>query len=407
MSWLDQIKNGIIITTADGAKYEPQYMNASFVTEYNYTEFNFVDVGGSLVKRKKPIGVKYSMEWHFQGENHLDTSRAFKDSIDNNEGPIQIEHPLYGILVVQVTSLGYDNTAVNKTKVTGTVIETIEEAFFILSLKEIDSIGVLYEDSLVLSEESLTETPTPQDINTMSQNNQIAFNKGVPIIQLPVDYEEYLNAFNNATTFINSAAATPLLAMRGLINVLTLPQKFEADVADRIRVLIETFNSLRANLFGVVTVGAKQIYAAEQAAIISAICQAAATPLPNNFSLNTDVYYTIDQISAVYDNLITDLDGLQSDNGGSPLSFVVDAELINNLDQLVNITIANLFNIALNARSERFIITEKDTNLIVLTHLLYGLDDQDANLNEMIENNDLAMDEFIQIEKGRKIIYYV
>lgn len=407
MSWLDQIKNGIIITTADGEKYEPQYMNASFVTEYNYTEFNFVDVGGSLVKRKKPIGVKYSMEWHFQGENHLDTSQAFKASIDNNEGPIQIEHPLYGILIVQVTSLGYDNTAVNKTKVTGTVIETIEEAFFTLSFKEIDSIGILYEDGLVLAEESLTETPTPQDINTMSQNNQIAFNKGVPIIQQAVDYEEYLNAFNNATTFINSAAATPLLAMRGLINVITLPQRFQADVADRIRVLIDTFNALRANLFGVVSVGAKQIYAAEQASIILAVCQAAATPLPNNFSLNTDVYYTIDQITAVYDNFLTDMDSLQSSNASSPLSFVVDAELINNLDQLVNVTISNLFNIALNARQERFIITEKDTNLIILTHLLYGLDDQDANLNEMIDNNDIAMDEFIQIEKGRKIIYYV
>lgn len=407
MSWLERIKNGIIVTTADGEKYEPEYMNATFVTEYNYTEFNFVDVGGSLVKRKKPIGVKYSVEWYFQGIDHLDVSRNFKNSIDNNEGPIQIEHPLYDRLVVQVTSLNYDNTGLNRTKISGTVIETIEEAFFVLNNKEIDQIPILFEDNLELCEESLTETPQPADIVSMTQSNQNAFAKGVPIIEQAIDYEEYFNAFNTAATFINTATATPILAMRGLINVITMPQKFSAEVKDRIRVLLDTFNSLRANLFGVVTVSSKQIFAAQQAATIAAVCQAAATPLPTDFKLNTQVYETIDQIAEAYSNFVTDMDSLQTDNGGSPLSYVVDASVITNLNQLVNITISNLFNIALNAKSERSLITDNDTNIIVLTHELYGLDDNDANLNEMIENNDFAIDEYIQIPKGRKITYYI
>jgi hypothetical protein len=407
MSWLERIKNGIIVTTADGEKYEPEYMNATFVTEYNYTEFNFVDVGGSLVKRKKPIGVKYSAEWYFQGIDHLDVSRNFKNSIDNNEGPIQIEHPLYDRLVVQVTSLNYDNTGLNRTKISGTVIETIEEAFFVLNNKEIDQIPILFEDNLELCEESLTETPQPADIVSMTQSNQNAFAKGVPIIEQAIDYEEYFNAFNTAATFINTATATPILAMRGLINVITMPQKFSAEVKDRIRVLLDTFNSLRANLFGVVTVSSKQIFAAQQAATIAAVCQAAATPLPTDFKLNTQVYETIDQIAEAYSNFVTDMDSLQTDNGGSPLSYVVDASVITNLNQLVNITISNLFNIALNAKSERSLVTDNDTNIIVLTHELYGLDDNDANLNEMIENNDFAIDEYIQIPKGRKITYYI
>lgn len=407
MSWLDKTKNGIIITTADGSKYRPQYMNASFVSEYNYTEFNFVDVGGSLVKRKKPIGKKYALELHFQGPDHLDTVRAFVSAIDNNEGPVQIDHPLYDLLSVQITSLGYDDSALNKTKVTGTVIETIEEAFFTLNLKELDQIPILFETTLEVSEQSLTLQVLPGDINTMSQNNAIAYSKGVPIIQQAVDFEEYFNAFNTASTYINTATATPLLAMRSLINVITLPQKFEVQVQQRIKVLLDTFTELRNNLFNIINVSSKQIYAAQQAGAIGAMCQAAATPLPTDFKLNTQVLTAIDQITGAYSQFVSDLDGLQTNNGGDPLSYVADPSVLTNLNQLVNITVSNLFNIALNARSERYIITDKDTNAILLTHQLYGLDDNDANLDELIENNQFAMDELIQISKGRKIIYYV
>ena len=252
MSWLDKTKNGIIITTADGGKYRPQYMNASFVTEYNFTEFNFVDVGGSLVKRKKPIGKKYALELHFQGPNHLDIVKSFVSSIDNNEGPIQIDHPLYDLITVQITSLGYDDSALNRTKVTGTVIETIEEAFFTLNLKELDQIPILFENTLEVSEASLTLEVLPGDINTMNQNNAIAYSKGVPIIQQAVDFEEYFNAFNTASTYINTATATPLLAMRSLINVITLPQKFEVQVQQRIKVLLDTFTEFRNNLFNII-----------------------------------------------------------------------------------------------------------------------------------------------------------
>ncbi len=398
----------MIITTADGTKFTPQYMNASFTTEYHYTEFNFVDVAGSLVKRKKPVGVKYSLELHFQGPDHLDTARQFKSAIDDNEGPITIEHPLYDLLNVQITSLGYDDSAVNKTKVTGTVIETLEEAFFFLTRKEIDEIPVLYETTLEVSAASLTITPVAEDINTMSNNNKTAFKKGVPIITQAGDFEEYNNAFNTAASYINTATATPLLAMNSYINVLTLPGKFEAQVEQRIRVLIDTFQTLRANILAVVKrVSSKQIYTAQQASLISAMCQAVTSPLETDFKLNSKVFKAIDDITATYNQFVEDLDFMQTNDGGGPLSYVGDATVITNLNQLVNLTVANLFVIASNARSERYIICSKDTNIILLGHELYGLDDNDANLQELIDNNDFSMDEYIQVEKGRKIIYYI
>lgn len=407
MSWLDKIKNGIILRTADGAEYRPLYMNASFTTEYNYTEFNFVDVGGSLVKRKKPIGRKYALELHFQGPDHLDVVKQFVSSIDNNEGPIQIEHPLYDILRVQITSLGYDDTAVNKTKVTGTVIETLEDSFFFLSRKDLDQIPILIENTQEISAESLTITIIPNDINTMQASNEAAFSKGVPIIQDATDFEDFTNAFNTAINDINTATATPLLAMNSLIAVITLPAKFEVQVEQRIGVLLDFFNTLRATIGNIISVSSKQIFSAQQSAVISAICQAAATPLSTDFRLNTQIYKAIDNITTAYSNFIVDLDSLQADNGGNPLGYVPDAQMVMNLNDLVNLTTANLFNIALSAKSERYYICDKDTNIILLTHFLYGLDDNDANIDELVANNDFGIDEYIQVEKGRKITYYI
>lgn len=407
MSWLDAVKNKMKITTGDGVDHFPDWMNASFQVEYKYTEFNFVDVPGGLVKKKKAIGRKYALELIFQGPNHLIDSERFRISTDGSEAPWIIQHPLYDILKVQPTSLNYDNSQGNISKVTGTVIETMEEPPRNNFADPMDMIPIEVETSTELATVSLTEIPIPADINTMAQNNKVAYKKGVPIITDIVDANEYRNAFNTAVAYVDSATATPLLAMRSLIEVIQLPARFNADVKQRLKVLIDTFNSLRANLFGTVAVSSKQIYAGQQCALMTAICEAASTPLDTDFKRSAIILETIEQISNVYNQLVEDLDSLQTPNANSPLSFVVNADLMIKLNNLVNLTVTNLFRIALSAMSERAIICEKDTNVILLAHRLYGLDSADKNIDQIIENNDIGLTELLIVEKGRRIIYYV
>lgn len=404
MSWINKIKNGITITTPDGERYSPQYMNASFVTEYQHTEFNFINISGSLVIRKKPIGVKYSLELHFQGADHLDTVQKFKSSIDNNEGELQIEHPLYDILLVQVTSLGFDDSALNRTKVTATVIETMSDAIFKIVTPDIFLNGLF--DDTVTAAVAIKVPPSAAAINNMAATNKSSYNKGLKILQNPIDFDDYYNAFNTATTYINTATATPILAMESLTNVLTMPGKFQVSVLQRLQYFVEVYNGLRAGIVGLLSMSLKETFTSQASAIIAGMNITAANPLETDYKLNSEVFDAIDTISESYNQFIEDLDYLQAKNGGDPLGYVADPLITNNLSQLFNLTVSNLFNIALNARSERFVITDKDTNVVELTHRLYGLDNQDKNLDELISNNNLAIDEYLQIQKGRKIIYY-
>jgi hypothetical protein len=41
MSWIENIKNDLQITTGDGKKYKPSWLNATKSIDYNISEFEF------------------------------------------------------------------------------------------------------------------------------------------------------------------------------------------------------------------------------------------------------------------------------------------------------------------------------------------------------------------------------
>ena len=65
---------------------------------------------------------------------------------------------------------------------------------------------------------------------------------------------------------------------------------------------------------------------------------------------------------------------------------------------MINFTLSNLFIIALNAKQERSIVLEEDSNLINLAHRFYSLDLDDENIDELILNNDIGISEHLKVE---------
>ena len=56
MSWVEDIKNDIVITCGDGKTYNPQWINAERDFEWNVALFNYPEQEGTLVTKKKRIG---------------------------------------------------------------------------------------------------------------------------------------------------------------------------------------------------------------------------------------------------------------------------------------------------------------------------------------------------------------
>lgn len=406
MSWIDKIKDDIIITCGDGVSYQPSWLNASKQLEWNVAMFEFPELEGTLVKKSKKLGTKYHLELYFQGADHLELSKAFEASA-NDPRPWRIAHPFYGTLNVQAPAFTVDNTGLNVSKWTGTVIETILEVNPRTAVDPIDAIAIqknILDESFA---QALLVPPTTIDVATMKQTNRKNYNLTVPVITIPEEAENYFNLFNKANSAVNTATASPLLAMRTVVSMINAPALFAISATNRIGLLNRQFVELRKTVSGLANPSSKQIYQNLGGTIISSMVLASTLPLPDEFVNSSKSLQLIDQISAAFDDFMTDLDSLQTANGGSPGSFIPDATSIIQLNQLINLGISNLFTIALSSKNERSVICEADTNIIILTHRFYGLDANDNNINELIANNNLGLNGLLQIKKATKIVYYI
>lgn len=408
MSWIEKIRSKITIRTGDGKEFQVDWRNANRSQEYNVAQFEFPSIRGTLVKRSEPKGMQYSIEFYFQGENHLDDAEDFRNSADDKRAWV-LKHPLYGSINVQPTSLNYDNnTSLGFTKVTGTLIETITEDRPKTSEDPKDKINqakVTFDDTAATAFVNNVD-PEITDINQMTANNTLAYSLGKKKVKLTVDAEAYFNAFNSANAKIINATIEPLAAIREMQAVLNAPGMFIDAVENRLGILIAQFNLLRESIEGIVDPNKKRIYQTNQGSLVSSMLVAVANPQDGDYENRTQVFNTIDQVLAVYNTYIEDLDSMQTDNGGDPDSFIPDAGSMIALDSMLDFTLSNLFGIALDSKQERTIVLEDDSNLILLAHRFYGLQD-DATIERFQKENEIGINEILQIRKGKRIRYYV
>jgi len=408
MSWIEDIQNDLIITTGDGNEFFPQYLNASRIREYNTSEFDFTNISGTLVKRKQPRGFKYSIEIYFRGDDHLVEAQSFLDSADDPR-PWVMSHPFYGRKTVQPLSLTQDNTQYNLSKFTGTVIETITDdspKTVIVPLDKItedkEALDTVFDDSFVTD-----VIPDTDDINSLNENNDIFFNTGSEIISETSDSEEYFNKFNSASAAILEATAEPLAAINSIQTVINAPALFVASVDQRVDTFIEQITILGSFLDTLITASSKKIYENNVGVAMSGLALAASNQQEGDYENRPQVVAVVEKILDVYNTFIDNLDVLQTDNGGDEESYIPDAESLIGLNDLINFTVSNLFNIALGTKQERSIILEDDSDAINLTHRFYELDEADELIDEFIETNNIGLDEILDIKKGRTIVYYI
>lgn len=408
MSWQEKIKTALIITTGDGREYKPLWKNAQQSTDFNVSEFDFINTPGTLVDRREPKGRKFPLEIYFQGDEHLEQAEAFRISA-NDKRAWTVSHPLYDIIVCHPSSLTFDNTDLNVTKITGTLFETITSDKPKSTVSPVDKIT---EDKSTLDEVcaatfEATVIPAASDVSDMKDSTQQAYNSG-SLVARGDDAQNYFNYFNTAQAAILSATVEPLAAMRAAITFLNAPALFVDTVQARFNLLQTQFEALQNSLPSIFSPNEKRIYQAQGTAIVSSMALAAATPqTAAEYGSMEAVLDMAENLLDNYNAFLLDLDGLQTNNGGLEDSYIPDPAPLTGLNELISFTVTSLFDIALEAKQERALYLEEDSNPIVLTHRFYGLDSADELLDYFIATNQIGLNELLQIKKGRKIVYYV
>lgn len=404
MSWQDNIDSIVFtITTGDGKLYTPKWKNAARSIEYNASQFEFVNVEGTLVLRQEPKGAKHDLEFYFDGTNAISEGNNFEISARNNK-PWTVKHPFYGNFECQPLSLNQDNTQLNCSKFTVQVIETISTVYPV-SLTIIEDVISASVAAVNAAQEPVYENSGTQNLTALKTKVNLLDSIYSKIIGTDSELLAFKKIVNNAVVEIESATSTPLSIIRATIAVINYPATIVQTVESRINTFEESINMLVDNLDG--TRENKFEFEVLSGAMIAAILLSASTNITTDYETRSMVLAIQARISTLYVGFITNLDALQTDRADSDDSYIPDFNSMNELNQAVNFSVNNLFNIAFEAKQEREYIVDYDTNLILLTHRFYGLDPQDANIDKFIRTNNIGLREMLCIEKGRKIIYYV
>jgi hypothetical protein len=412
MSWVERIQTQIIVQTGDGRQYRPQFLNASYIQDYNVATFEFADIDGTLVRKRRPKGRKFNIEIYFNGDDHLDVQETFRISC-NDQRPWTIRHPMYDEIVVQPQSLNFDNSRYNETKITGTVIETIIGIFPVAGENGID---------LVFGAKTLTDTTGADNYEASVDNLQAA---EVAEIQADIDrYEastldritdtlqasQFRNAIRNAQNAVANAISDAGAAIRAVQEVINFPFQILADVESRLDLLRSQFEDTVAVLGNLTGLSPNQKVYLETngAAFVSAQCIAAISQLDNfGYDNKPQVDNVINEILEFNAFYIETIDSLITESQEQSTSYAPNPDVIFQLNNTVVTALSRLFEIAFDSRTEFVLTLQDDSNPVIECHRVYGLDQADERLAEFIATNEIGLNELLLLKKGRLLRYYV
>lgn len=409
MSWLEKIETDMVITCGDGAEYRPDWVNANMTVEYNIAEFEFKEVVGTLVRRGTPRGARYGIEIFFQGEEHLDVAEDFRNSAADPQ-PWKIYHPYYKGILVQPIGLTFDNSVENVTRITGIIVETITTDGLKPQVSAPDKIA---EDKIttdvLLTESYVEQVPAPAaaDRISLQQNIDNLYASVSGFIQTNTDISAFRNAYNQANSTLNTAVFDTQSLLNQVQALANLPAEFEDTLINRMNMLGYQIAQINNTVANILTKSGKVLYEHNMGTLLGAMVQAAVTGYGSYYNTRNGVLTIIDIIYANYERYIANLDTLQSLNGATLLSYIPNAKALNALSRLVGLGVTALLQIAGNARQERTVYLEEDSNCFLLANRFYGLKKDDSTIDFFRDSNDIKLSNNLIIPKGTMLKYYV
>ena len=401
MGWIEQLQSDFTIKTGDGIEYKPEWLNASHQVSYNISEFVFPNLSGVLSTRKLPRGSKYNLEIYFQGEDHLKESTDFEISAKDPR-PWKVQHPFHGTLLVQPSSLTFDQTKLNITKITGTITETIDLDGVKTDTSAVDAIEALTLETNEVAALAMELVPlTPDEVANAQLDNDGAFTEFSKIVTTQSQTNDLTNAYNAANSAISKAIIAPITAMRKAQTLLVTPYRWEDTIQSRFKSLKSQFEGLMTSAIAFTKFGQKRYLEGQSSALMTAMCNTAAQPNDGDYRTRNNVEDMIDNLIIQHDLLISTFDSISTDD------YQPNRETFQGISNVLNFTISELFTIALGAKQERTVLINEDTNVILLAHRFYGLKSDDSTINELIEINNIGLSQILEVKKGSFITYLV
>lgn len=404
MSWSNDLNTiQFEIVTGDRRVWRPLLaQNYEKNVEYSGVQYEFINRVGSLFARRLPKGRSYPLDFSFVGENNVNEANAFELSARDYRA-WKITHPFYGSMQVQPLTMKIISNGLNSTLINCQVVESVDAKQPLAYPDYKDAIEqklellqtIIYEFGNI---EPLSANELQVMTNTVSKLGKMVER----IVKLESEYKQYREALNKALNEIDNAMAMTVGFIKAAQQLINLPASIASDIGTRFNMLKEALNSLKDNIEGIIS-GAyfkKLFYNLIGATVVSAMAKAVITQNSGDFETKADVEAYVNKLLAEYDDFLETLYGLEDED------FIPDHDVVLALHTLMCETVGSLYQVMFEAKQERVIYTERETNIIILAHRLYGLA-SDENIAKIKNTNKIGLSEILNIKKDRPIKYYV
>jgi len=438
----NRVKPGVY-TSPSGKRIEFKFTDVRREVTKRGTVFEFSGIDGGYVQRKGFGPRRYPLRCFFSGPRHDLFALAFEAAL-LEDGVGQLQHPLYGTFpAVPFGDITRRDDLVNE------VNQSVVEATFWTTLKSVYPQGQTHPRSEILAALGAFDAAAAQQFAD-SMNLAGAVEKAAAkatLEQFIRDIGASLDGVSEAVTSINREfravqsainagidvfIGKPLLLAQQVSNLIKLPGRaltgFQSrldgygDLADRI------FGSSSSNpgdrlgsgtaLLERRTAIANDFHIADHvlmSAVGGGINAVASRPVAAQdddnpeatFKTKPQVFQAIEAITAQYDALVTWRDdGFEALEGIPELgTFQVDpGDAIQQLEKAVALCSGFLVEASFSLVPERAIVLDRPRTLVDLAAELYG--EVDNRIDDLIKNNDLTGDEILEVDRGRKILYY-
>lgn len=389
MSWKDNIENiEFTIVTGDNEIFKPLYASSNQDLEFNVSEFNFIELEGTLVTRKKVKSQKIPLNITFQGDDHIDIAEKFLQS-SKDPRYWTVTHPIIGEVYGHPASISKVNDDLNTVVFSIDFWETIKPG-------EVTSAKVYPLELIESKNFELIEFGSLNLILDLKPELKSLVGKIQSRYDTLIDatnVDQFKGLLSDAMKGIDNLLKEPQKAIRNIIKLIQFPAYIEGILKNRVKLIqailndikeIFPDNNLNYSIFG--------------GAVVSGIAQIILKPSENDFITRNDVKAQFNNLADVYDNFLNDIDNN---------NFQQDFQEAITLNEIIINTLYYLYDVSFDAKQERYDIVESDTNLILLTHKYMGLDKEDKNLNTFREINGIKNKNLFIVKKGRKITYLV
>ena len=404
MAWKERLENiKFTIKTGDGSVYYPLWRDSVKSTKLNFAKYDFINVRGSFIDRKESESGSFPLNFYFTGEDNLDQAKAFENSAKDKR-LWTITHPFYGTLSGHPTNIERNDNSFGNTEINVLFWESIADDY----PEDSDSIPDEVEDRVVrlnsLGIQNYVSKAQPQtgDINDLKSSIEISAARFEPD---KFSFNDYRALKNKALGDLNLLIQETLVAISTAQLVLSEPANFERNIRNKIDSVKSAYDEVKSTI-NQENRQSKYYFESQAATLIANLAKSSVNPLLDDYILRSDIESVNSELFGLYNDYLATIDANQIPLENINDEYSPDIDLQSSLIDLVTYTSQSLFVLSFDARQERSVILEKDSNLIVLTHRFLGLS-SDENLETFKRINNMGLSETYRIKKGRLITYYI